>query len=91
MFARALVALAEKNVAAGAYNIGSGTLTRVMDIVDMVCTSFAMPLPRMQKRSYTRNQRVFYADISKLKKATGWKPLINIKGGVSTLLQNSKT
>lgn len=88
--ARALIALAKKNVPGGTYNIGSGKLTSVMDIVHMVCSAFTVPLPKGAQVIMREKPKGFYADISKIKRVTGWKPGVDIKSGVSEMLDDAK-
>lgn len=66
------------------YNVGSGILTSVGDVVNIVyeCLNVNNDL----KTSLVRESKVasyfYWADISKIKKEIGWMPQINMKQGI---------
>ncbi len=82
--ARALVMLAEKrSVKNDLYNIASGRLTSVRDIVNIVYgkkTSGRRP----------KENNGSYADISRIKKDIGWSPKTNIKSGIRKIATYNK-
>ncbi len=74
--ARALVAILEKhkNRQSHTYNIGSGRLTGVGEIVKKI---YGAGFKNLAVRPVG-----FYADISRIKKEIGWRPVVDIKAGI---------
>lgn len=79
--AAGLVALAEADIASGAYNLGTGVATPVGDVVNRVAASFGKPRPFATPRT----SKGFWADMSKTF-ATGWRPRLDIDEGVTRVL-----
>jgi nucleoside-diphosphate-sugar epimerase len=72
--------LVKTRVPEGVYNIGSGRLTSVLEVSREVLKLYgASNLRKLPRRSEIEG---FYADIKKIKKATGWSPAASIKTGV---------
>lgn len=71
----ALIALLKKHRLgmSSLYNIGSGGLTSVQSIADLV---YGKKIKKVKRGSG------FYADISKIKKEIGWKPKVSIQEGI---------
>jgi len=76
--AGALVALLS-NGRAGVYNIGSGKITSIADVVNEVYGKKIIKKPNKIKG--------FYADISKIKKETNWFPRTSIKKGIEKTIE----
>ncbi|HUZ92830.1 MAG TPA: NAD-dependent epimerase/dehydratase family protein, partial [Candidatus Paceibacterota bacterium] len=73
--ARALAMILEKHKPSqsNTYNIGSGRLSAVKDVVNQI-----------YKKSIVKAKKVpgFYADVSLIKKEIGWKPRTSLKAGI---------
>ncbi len=82
--AAALLRVVQKSraIPAGIYNIGSGYLTGVQHIAEMVMKNCGIGF-----KSTKTKPKGFYADISKLTKATGWKPNTNIEQGIKKTIK----
>lgn len=78
--ARALVLLVSKRLPAEehTYNIGSGRLSGVSRVVDIVCRELGVPSPRSRARTVTG----CFADIRKVRRAVGWAPKTALPDGV---------
>lgn len=85
----ALVKILEKSKKPRAiYNIGSGRLTDIAQVVKEVYKNFNLPAPKWcLKRARPRG---FYANISKINKEIGWKPQVSIKEGVRKTVEYFK-
>ena len=70
------------------YNIGSGNLSSIQEILKIIFGHFAAgkKFKRANPRQ-TDKLSNFYADISKIKKETGWKPKINIREGIRQMIK----
>ncbi len=79
--ARAISAIVKKPQKDGVYNIGSGSSTSVQQIVEIVCNEFNL---QYSGADAPQNDSVvdFWADISKIKRDTGWEPKTGIKEGI---------
>ena len=75
----ALIVKKIKTIPAGVYNVGSGNLSGVRQIVNIALKHFnlATKFPSAKRRPVG-----FYADISKLSKATGWRPKTTLEQGI---------
>jgi len=82
--ATALVRLVQKYraIPAGIYNVGSGYLTGVQQIAELVMKHFGIESKFSQIKP-----KGFYADISKLTKAMGWKPNTSIDQGIKKTIK----
>lgn len=82
--ARAIVATAQKEAAEGVFNLGSGKAKPLSEIVTMVRDLIDPNLPLgIGKKDYREDQVMHLeADITKLSKATSWKPSISLKEGL---------
>lgn len=81
--ARAISAIVKKHEQDGIYNIGSGYSTSVKDIVELICERFNFPYERSMLNKPSDSSGVdFWADISKIKRDTGWEPQTGIKEGI---------
>jgi nucleoside-diphosphate-sugar epimerase len=90
--AEALSVLLENCKKSGVYNIGSGKLTSVKKIIEIVSDQHG--LKNQYKDLTPRPTDVllteFYADISKIKKEIGWKPKTNIAEGIERTINYFK-
>jgi UDP-glucose 4-epimerase len=84
--ANALIALAESAAADGrAYNVGSGTGTRLVDLATMVVGIAGggrvehVPWPPMAEQVETGD---FVADVSRLERELGWRPAVALHDGL---------
>lgn len=76
--ARALRLLVEKNTKSSIFNLGSGTVTGVREIAEIIYG---------KKVIAGRGKPVgFYADLSRVKKELGWKPAVGMKEGVKKMI-----
>lgn len=81
--ADALIKLLEKKVIGDTYNIGSGKLTSITTIANTVFKYFRVKGRfKKGKKIYKDKLSYFYADISRIKKDTGWEPKTNVKEGI---------
>ena len=82
--ATALVRVVQKSrtIPAGVYNVGSGYLTGVQHIAELVMNNCGIKF----KSTKTKPQG-FYADISKLTKATGWQPSTSLEQGIKKTIK----
>lgn len=88
--AEAIARIAQKRsvLPAGIYNIGSGRLTSVRRIAGLVLRHFGMA----NKLKSTKQQPAgFYADASKLNKATGWRPRTRLEQGIKKVVSYLRT
>lgn len=77
--ADAMVAILEKcKKPSAVYNIGSGKLTSVARVVNIVAREFGKP-PLLKE---PKKPKGFYADTSKIKRELGWMPKITIEKGI---------
>ena len=68
------------------YNVGSGKLTRIGDLVNILTTDFGMPF--QDKNDYKpRDWDVFdwYANIDKIQDHFNWKPKVDLKNGLNLM------
>lgn len=87
----AISMLVKKCKKSGVYNIGSGHLTSIQEIIKMIFNNFG--LDYQCKENKICNSSDFYSDISKIKKEVGWKPKVAIKEGIKEMvwsLSNNK-
>lgn len=82
--AKAIVALLESPEASGTFNIGSGAPVRLRDAVLMLRDLIAPQIqPGFGRLAYRPDQVMhLQADISRLRKATGWAPKISLERGL---------
>jgi len=87
---RAFVSLAEnKNTTiGGVYNIGGGpeNSTSLLETLELL-SEFTGLRSRIEFSDWrVGDQRIYVSDISKVHDSTNWKPLVNIKDGISNLV-----
>ncbi len=88
--ADALIALLEKSRQQSAiYNVGSGRLTPVARVVRETYHTLGIPAPQWSMRD--RRPRGFYANITRIKKETGWKPKTPLATGVKKTVSYFKS
>ncbi|MFH1088340.1 MAG: NAD(P)-dependent oxidoreductase [Patescibacteria group bacterium] len=81
------IARSYKSIPAVVYNIGAGYITSVQYIADLVM-KYCGGL--VEKKPMAMKVVGFYADISKLSKATGWKPKTKIDTGIKKTISYYK-
>lgn len=87
--AEAICRLISKAKISNDFNIGSGKLTSIQDIIDIIFKIFK--LNKKIKKAEAQHQDIlssFYANISKIEKAVGWKPKINIEEGIQKTIES---
>lgn len=82
--AEALVLFLKKCKKSGVYNIGSGKLTGVSKIIEIVSNHFGIKkqYKNIKPKSTDTLHNNFYADIAKIKKEIGWEPKVGIQEGI---------
>jgi len=82
--ADALCLLLQKSAKTGVYNIGSGHLTAILNTIETVSDYFGVQNTYNDIGSKATGllPSDFYADISKIKKDTGWEPKVDIQEGI---------
>lgn len=87
--ADAIAQLISKQEKSDIFNIGSGKLTSIQDIIDSIFDLYKMK-KQLKKAGakQTDTLSLFYADISKIKQEIGWKPNINIKEGIKKTMES---
>lgn len=76
-----------QTIPAGVYNVGSGHLTSVQHIVDLVMKYCGgATLSKLSKKKPIG----FYANIGKLSKATGWRPKTGVDAGIKRTISYYK-
>ena len=83
--ARGLLLLAQCDGPSGIFNIGSGCPTSVGGIANHVARHYGRPPPFA--RDEAENGPGFWADISRMTAATGWRPEIGIEAGIEGTLR----
>lgn len=90
--AEALVAILESvsSFHSDVYNIGSGNLTSVKEIIDLVYAHLNIN-PEVDNSAATNNILYdgFWADLSKIEKETGWSPKTDIKEGILKMIKSN--
>lgn len=89
--AEALLALLNKQIPAGEYNIGSGRLTAVRDIISLV-NKYLKKDSKTENISQKQMDQIsaIYADISKIKKFTGWAPKVKMQEAIRITILSFK-
>ncbi|MFC1952759.1 NAD-dependent epimerase/dehydratase family protein [Chloroflexota bacterium] len=86
---RAFVAIIKNQPENSVYNIGSGSETSVKSIAEMVCKQYAVPREINMSGGTDGNQTIsLLADISKIKRDTGWEPKISIEEGIQRMIDS---
>lgn len=73
--------LLEKKTPHGVYNIGSGRLTGVREVARAVYGKDVV------KR--TGAVQGFYADVARIRKDVGWKPVVPVTAGVRAMMREA--
>ncbi len=87
--ANAIAAILEKNNFTSKnliYNIGSGHLVRVQEILKMIYDFYNVKFQIKKLQSKIIPGEI-YADISRIKKDVGWRPSISIKKGIKEMIE----
>lgn len=81
--ANAISKILETRSVSNIYNIGSGKLTKVSGIIDLIFKQFNKKNKlKEERKQYKDTLSSSYANISRIKKDTGWRPKTNMKEGV---------
>lgn len=85
--ADAIIAILEKVNNSAIYNIGSGYLTSVKEIINIVCANLNI---KCDFKSSKSTEEVlydgFWGDISKIRRETGWDTKVGIKEGILKMI-----
>lgn len=83
--AKGLLKLAENDSAQGAVNLGCGRSREVGEVVEIIKKqmSFPIKIKAVKKQGFFERSS---ADISKLKKTTGWKPKTSLEQGIKIII-----
>lgn len=72
------------------YNLGSGKLTSVKDIAEIIFKHFGTKTNfKKGTAKQTDSLQAFYADLSKIRKEAGWKPQFSISRGIKKTILES--
>lgn len=86
--ARAVCAIVRKSEKDGVYNIGSGVATSVRQIVEIACREFNFKVKYDTLSSIAGSPVIdCWADISRIRQATGWKPQTSIREGIKKTIK----
>ena len=85
---KAIVAILKKCNQGTVYNIGSGYSTSIQDIIKIAYSKLNFQYKPKDNIFNTKNvySDDFWADISKIKKETGWEPKIDIENGIKKII-----
>jgi GDP-4-dehydro-6-deoxy-D-mannose reductase len=83
-----IVALAERGVPGEAYNVGSGNAVPTSDLLAEALAQARVAISTKADPSRLRvyDERVLLADVSKVRKLTGWTPATNMSAAVAQIL-----
>lgn len=85
-----LICLTAPATFGGVFNLGSGRPTTVQELVDALRMAFGRPdYPLDQQPGTAGDQFGLFADISRLREATGWKPSVGLVEGISRMVQQT--
>ncbi len=87
--ARAIAQITKKRakLSSGAYNVGSGELTGVWEIVKLTYALRKKIVPREIRRKHGGKISGFWMDISKIRRETRWRPQTKIQDGIRKTLE----
>jgi dTDP-L-rhamnose 4-epimerase len=88
--ARAVVAAVEAPGVTGVFNVGTGVATTVGKLAEQWCAiaekrGFAKVKPKILNKYRAGDIRHCYADVTKINKALGWVPMVEIEDGLNRL------
>jgi nucleoside-diphosphate-sugar epimerase len=85
--AEAISMLVKNCKQSGVYNIGSGYSTSIQQIIEVIYDEFYL---QYNVASTPQNDSIvdFWADISRIKRDTGWKPKIGIQEGIKKIINH---
>jgi len=87
----AMIGIAESDESEPVFNVGSGESLSVKDIIDIIQDVAGTNLDISSKDISRKNEiDDVRADISLIKKQTGWQPAISFKAGIEKILQQEK-
>jgi len=76
------------NIAKGkAYNIGSGDVVSVVELVDLITQKFGMDIRPEYRTKDFPEIRDQYVDSAKIKAETGWRPVTDFETGLSETIE----
>jgi len=88
---RALDLIIQKCTKSAVYNIGSGYSTSIHEIVDLVCQYYDVSYSTVPNDNNEKKLSNFWADVSKIKNDTGWKPQVTIENGIQKMVDFYKS
>lgn len=86
----AIMTILKKEKESNLYNIGSGRLTRIKDIVEIISNYYRFKIPDEYRfcKQIDILPKNFYADNSKIYNNLGWIPKISIKEGIKKMIKD---
>lgn len=88
--AEAIQQILDKCKKSAVFNIGSGKVTGVQYIIRRIFSYFGVnEVYKKTKPRQTDNFAPAYADISKIRKVTGWKPKVTVEQGIRKVIKSS--
>jgi nucleoside-diphosphate-sugar epimerase len=71
------------------YNVGSGKLTGVIDIVKYICLKYNLKINYKKTAKQPQDKiTTSYADITKIRKEIGWRPKTSIQEGITLTIKD---
>ncbi|MDR2649366.1 MAG: GDP-mannose 4,6-dehydratase, partial [Clostridiales bacterium] len=86
---RAYALLILKGRRGGIYNVGSGKAIAIKDVLDVICSksTAAFNIARDPSRIRPSDTPAAEADISRLRRETGWTPEIRLETSITDVLE----
>lgn len=79
-----------ENIALGAYNVGSGCGTSVLDIWQQVREITGTDITPIHKPPRGFDVEAIYLDTSRFREATGWVPKVSLREGIERLWEQTR-
>lgn len=80
-----------REIASGAYNVGSGYGTSVLDVWQLIRTITGTKIAPIHKPSRGFDVEAIYLDTSRFRSATGWEPIVSLSEGIQRLWDQTRT
>jgi nucleoside-diphosphate-sugar epimerase len=86
---RAIYRVFESETANGqVFNVGSGEPEAIKDVINMVCGITESGRPQFGQVGYRAGENMaLYANISKIQREIGWKPIVNLETGLARTVE----
>ena len=79
------------DIPSGAYNVGSGQGTSVLDVWALIRTITGTRIDPIHKPSRGFDVETIYLDTRRLRAATGWAPRVSLREGIQRLWDETRT